>query len=682
MVPPPIEQVFSTFSSNYSLALLTVMKQSTLAAVAATFLCLLHTSSFSQTPNKLDSLLRVTSKMKDDTNKVILQNSIFWDYKYSHPKQMEKLAYETIQLSQKLNYHPGTALAYKNLGIIMDEAGNMSRSIACYQTSIRYYKKAHDEMGVAKSEANIGILYRDLKRNTEAIEKFHASNKIFVKNNFLQGQLIIYENISICYEFENQLDSATVYIKKALDIMNRLGTVDPDVYGNYANIFMKQKNYPKAIEYYEKAIAILGSSSEGTTWTDNLGLAYYEQKQYPKALPLIEASIKNANNIYNANVMATHMHLANVHHAMGNDRAAFDVLKTYITIKDSIFSLKNARQLSELTEKYKSEKKQIQIENQKKQIKSEQTQKYVFAGSMIVFIGLGFLLFRSLKQQNKANQIILEQKSLVEDQKDALEHKNREILDSITYAKRLQDAILPAVDYWHKTLPESFILYKPKDIVAGDFYWLETHSVSNGQVSEDYLFFAAADCTGHGVPGAMVSVICCNALNRSVLEFNLVEPGKILDKTRELVISTFNRSVENVKDGMDISLGCFNVRTKELLWSGANNPLWVVPAGSNEIIEWKPDKQPIGTYAEEKPFHTHSMILEPRTTIYLFTDGYADQFGGEHGKKFKYKQFKDSILAIHDRPMDEQKEHLETTFENWKGELEQVDDVCVIGIRV
>jgi tetratricopeptide (TPR) repeat protein len=651
-------------------------------AVVTAFFTLLCTFAFSQTEKQLDSILDVCSKMKDDTNKVIFQNEISWSFKYSHPKQMEKLLFGNVKLAKKLKYNPGIALAYKNLGILMDEAGNMPKSIECYQMSIRYYKKAHDEMGVAKSEANIGILYRDLKRNKEAIEKFHASNKVFIRNNFLQGQLIIYQNLSICYEFENQLDSATVYIKKAMDIMNRLGTVDPDVYGNYANIFMKQKNYPKAIEYYEKAIAILGSASEGTTWTDNLGLAYYEQKQYAKALPLIEASIRNANNIYSANVMATHMHLANVHHAMGNDKAAFDVLKTYITIKDSIFSLENARQLSELTEKYQSEKKQIQIENQKKQIKSEQTQKYFFAASMIVFIGLGFSLFRSLKQKNKANKIILEQKSLVENQKDALEYKNREILDSITYAKRLQDAILPAVDYWHKTLPESFILYKPKDIVAGDFYWLEKHTVSNGSVSEDYLFFAAADCTGHGVPGAMVSVICCNALNRSVLEFNLVEPGKILDKTRELVISTFNKSAENVKDGMDISLGCLNVKTKELLWSGANNPLWIVPAESDEIIEWKPDKQPIGMYADEKPFNTHSMVLEPHTTIYLFTDGYADQFGGENGKKFKYKQFKESILAIHDRPMEEQKEHLETTFENWKGELEQVDDVCVIGIRI
>lgn len=620
--------------------------------------------------------------MKDDTNKVIFQNEISWSFKYTHPKPMEKLLLGNVKLAKRLKYNPGIAMAYKNLGILMDEAGNIPKSLENYQLSIRYYKKANDEMGVAKSEANIGMLYRDLKRNDEAIEKFRASNKVFIQNNFLQGQLLIYQNMSICYEFENELDSATVYIKKAMDIMNQLGTVDPNVYGNYANIFMKQKNYGKAIEYYEKAIAIMGSSSRGTTWTDNLGLAYYEQKQYTKALPLMEASIKNAGNIYTANIMATHMHLANLHHAMGNDLAAFGVLKTYIDIKDSIFSLENAHQLSELSKKYETEKNQIKIENQAKQLESEKIQKYFFAGSMIVFIGLGFLLFRSLKQKNKANKIILEQKSLVEEQKDSLEYKNKEILDSITYAKRLQDAILPAVDYWHQTLPESFILYKPKDIVAGDFYWLEKHTVVNGTGPEEYLFFAAADCTGHGVPGAMVSVICCNALNRSVLEFNLVEPGKILDKTRELVISTFNKSVENVKDGMDISLGCLNVKTRELLWSGANNPLWLVAAGSNEITEWKPDKQPIGAYADEKPFNTHSIILEPKTTIYLFTDGYADQFGGQNGKKFKYKQFKDSILAIHDRPMAEQKEHLETTFESWKGELEQVDDVCVIGIRI
>lgn len=642
------------------------------------FLFLSLNGAWSQTEKQLDSILKVCARMKDDTNKVIFQNEISWSFKYSQPKQMEKLLRENIKLAKKLRYNPGIALAYKNLGILMDEAGNIPQSIGNYQLAIRYYKKANDEMGVAKSEANIGILYRDLKRNSEAIEKFRASNKVFIKNKFPQGQMIIYQNLSICYEFMDQLDSATANIERALKIMNELQIVDPNVYGNYANIFMKRKDYKKAIEYYEKAIAIVGNDSRGTTWTDNLGLAYYYQKQYEKALPLFEASIRNANNIYNANVMATHMHLANLHHAMGNHYEAFKVLRTYMHIKDSIFSLENARQLSELTKKYDTEKKQIQIENQRKQIKREQTQKYFFAGTMVVFIALGFLLFRSLKQQNKANKIILEQKSLVESQKDSLEHKNREILDSITYAKRLQDAILPAVDYWHKLLPESFILYKPKDIVAGDFYWLENHRISD----EEYLFFAAADCTGHGVPGAMVSVICCNALNRSVLEFNLVEPGKILDKTRELVIATFNKSTENVKDGMDISLGCLHLKTRELLWSGANNPLWLVARGSNELIEWKADKQPIGMYADEKPFHTHSMILEPQTTLYLFTDGYADQFGGESGKKFKYKQFKESILAIHDRPMEEQKEHLENTFENWKGTLEQVDDVCVIGIRI
>lgn len=645
-------------------------------------LFLIFPFSWSQTDKQLDSILRVCAKMKEDTNKVIFQNEVSWSFKYSHPKQVEKLLLENVKLAKKIKYNPGIALAYKNLGILMDEAGDIPKSVDNYQLAIRYYKKANDEMGVAKSEANIGILYRDLKRNREAIEKFRASNRVFIKNNFLQGQLIIYENLSICYEFMNQLDSATVNIQKAMEIMHKLNTVDPHVYGNYANIFMKQKNYPKAIEYYEKALELFGSNSRGVTWTDNLGMAYHYQKQYEKALPLFLESIENAPNIYTANTMATHFHLANLYYDMKEYKKGFEIQRIYDHIKDSIFSLENSRQLSELTQKYDSDKKKTQIENQKKQIRSEQKQKYFFAASMLVFIALGFLLFRSLKQKNKANKIILEQKSVVEDQKDALEYKNREILDSITYAKRLQDAILPAVDYWHRILPESFILYKPKDIVAGDFYWLETHAVSDGNDTTEYLFFAAADCTGHGVPGAMVSVICCNALNRSVLEFNLVEPGKILDKTRELVISTFSKSVENVKDGMDISLGCLNTKTNELLWSGANNPLWLVPAGSSEIIEWKADKQPIGTYTDEKPFNTHSIVLEPQTTIYLFTDGYADQFGGENGKKFKYRKFKDSILAIHDRPMEEQKEHLETIFESWKGDLEQVDDVCVIGIRI
>ena len=193
------------------------------------------------------------------------------------------------------------------------------------------------------------------------------------------------------------------------------------------------------------------------------------------------------------------------------------------------------------------------------------------------------------------------------------------------------------------------------------------------------IYFAAADCTGHGVPGAMVSVVCNNALNRSLLEFNLTDTGKILDKTRELVIETFGKSDKEVKDGMDISLCCLKPSTGELHWSGANNPLWLIR--NNELIEFKPDKQPIGNYETQNAFTTHTVQLKKGDAFYIFTDGYADQFGGPKGKKFKYKQLQDELLGMQQKPPAAQKEILEKLFESWKKNLEQIDDVCIIGVQ-
>lgn len=259
-------------------------------------------------------------------------------------------------------------------------------------------------------------------------------------------------------------------------------------------------------------------------------------------------------------------------------------------------------------------------------------------------------------------------------QRKVVEVKNREILDSITYAKRIQEAILPS-DHLMKThLPDSFVLYKPKDIVAGDFYWLE--------IVKDKVVFAAADCTGHGVPGAMVCVVCYNAMNRAVREFKLKDTNKILDKTRELVIDTFAKSDKEVKDGMDISLCSLDREKNILTYSGANNGIYLV---RNFILtEIKADKQPIGLYDNQQAFKKHKLKLQKGDTVYLYTDGYADQFGGPtpNGKKFKYQPFKELIISVQNKPMDEQMQILNETFEAWRGDFEQIDDVCVIGFRV
>lgn len=268
---------------------------------------------------------------------------------------------------------------------------------------------------------------------------------------------------------------------------------------------------------------------------------------------------------------------------------------------------------------------------------------------------------------------VIHQKDEAEKQRTLVEKKQKEIVDSITYAKRIQDAILPSESLVKKCLPNSFVVYKPKDIVAGDFYWVENIESTQSVV------FAVADCTGHGVPGAMISVICNNALNRALKEFKLTKPNEILNKTRELVIEQFEKSDDDVKDGMDISLCMLNAQTKELQWAGANNPLWIIR--KKELIEIKPDKQPIGKHAVSKPFTAHFIPLEIGDCIYVFTDGFADQFGGSKGKKYKIAALRELLVKIAQNPMETQKQEIVSVFETWKGELDQVDDVCMIGVR-
>lgn len=273
------------------------------------------------------------------------------------------------------------------------------------------------------------------------------------------------------------------------------------------------------------------------------------------------------------------------------------------------------------------------------------------------------------------------QKAEAEHQKEIVEEKQQEITDSITYAKRIQDAILPSDELIKQLLPESFVMYRPKDIVAGDFYWFE-------QINEEELIIAAADCTGHGVPGAMVSVVCNNAMNRTVREFGITDPGALLDKTKELVINQFEQSGERletttgetIRDGMDISICKIHLTAGTISWAGANNPIWIIR--NDELIEIKGNKQPVGKFEPSVPFVTHNFPIEQGDQFYLFSDGYADQFGGEKGKKFKSASLKKLLLSIHQQSISEQLEELEKNFDDWKSDYEQLDDVCVIGFRL
>ncbi len=307
------------------------------------------------------------------------------------------------------------------------------------------------------------------------------------------------------------------------------------------------------------------------------------------------------------------------------------------------------------------------------------------------------------KEVVEQKEEVEKQRDIAHHQKEIVEEKNKEILDSISYAKRLQNAILPPPRLVKEWLNDSFIFYKPKDIVAGDFYWMETTKRDGRTI----VLFAAADCTGHGVPGAMVSVVCSNAMNRAIKEFGIHEPGLLLDKVVELVKSTFEQSEDTdpsfaeasagrIKDGMDIALCALDLMDRKVWFAGAHNPLYRVTntdtstseelrtleVGERKLVEYKASKQPVGAFDHMEPFKTTEIQLEPGDCIYLFSDGYADQFGGEKGKKYKYANFKKLLMEIESKEMDTQKEMLDLEFNRWKGELEQIDDICIIGLRV
>lgn len=301
-------------------------------------------------------------------------------------------------------------------------------------------------------------------------------------------------------------------------------------------------------------------------------------------------------------------------------------------------------------------------------IVNERYQKEVMiALAVIVLIALLLIPYARKVLQNEEKQ-----RMTLVNQKLIIESKNRDLMDSIRYALRIQSAILPKETVFKNNGLEGFIFHKPKDVVAGDFYWIERH--------EDYLFFAVADCTGHGVPGAILSLICANSLNRAVDIMGVRDPGKILDTCRKIIIDRLGAGQMN--DGMDISICRLDLNTLQLQYAAANNSIYLYSSASKEIQVLKPSKQPVGNYPKQHPFECHELQLHAGDFLYLFTDGFADQFGGPQGKKFKYNAFKNIILQNVNAPIENQRAVLEASLMDWMNDYDQVDDICVMGVRV
>lgn len=487
----------------------------------------------------------------------------------------------------------------------------------------------------------------------------------------------------------NMLAQSREYFQEGLKITQEIKSplIQGVIISEIGQTYFNEKEYKTALQYKLEAIRLLGNNATGDAFLPFLTTAevYLKLKNYKLAEKFALKANKVGENMEDNNLSFHNRKfvvktLSDIYFAMGNKVLGNEYLVKFYQFKDSMDRVSNAEELLYSELRYENEKNEWKLLSEQK-LKDQKAEDEKSKQRIIIFcVSVGLLLvvvfasfiFNRLKI-TKRQKLIIEQKEIeTNHQKHLIEEKNKEITDSITYAKRLQEAILPPPDFILKQVSDSFIYYQPKDIVAGDFYWAEK--------ADNKFFIAAADSTGHGVPGAMVSVVCSNALNRALKEFSLKETGKILDKTRELVLETFAKSSTDVKDGMDISLLCIDNDRKSIFWSGANNPLWYIQ--NNTLHEIKADKQAVGKTDYPKPFTTHEIEWRSNTKFYLFTDGFADQFGGPNGKKFKYKQFQELLIAVQHEPLDSQLLILRQKFNDWKGSLEQVDDVCILGIKV
>ncbi len=631
--------------------------------------------SFSQENKNADSLLNKLGTEEDYAATSNIYFELFRIYYHSHSDSAIIFAEKGIQLAEKTNNKGELALFYNASGLFYLQKVNYALSLEHLLKALKIRERLHLKKETAISMNNIGLVYQQTGNYKQGSNYFNKALNINKELKNEEGISLNLDNLSITYSLQKDFNTALLFGLESLKGKRKLNdsVSIAATLSNIGNIFDERKEFDKALIYYSEALVIskkMNDTKGVAIRLVNIGELYKQTNKIDSAYRYFKMSLKFSIEINDLELMSeNYLALSEIFFLQKKYKEAYEYHTKFYVLTDSMFNQKKAEQISEMTGKYETEKKQKEIELLNKEsekqaaIGIEQSQKK----NMIIFsviVGLCLVTIFSIFQFNRFN--------VTRKQKWTIEEKQKEITDSINYAKRIQTAILPPDSYWKEKLPESFVLYQPKDIVSGDFYWVENIN--------DFVLFAAADCTGHGVSGALVSVVCSNALNRVVKEFDITEPAKILDKTRELVLETFEKSNEEVKDGMDISLCCLNTKTNELHWSGANNPLWYIRA--NHIYEIKGDKQPIGKNDNPRPFTMHKIELQQGDSIYIFTDGYADQFGGVKGKKFMYKPLKELLVSIQNKAIDEQHKILHQNFISWKGDTEQTDDILLIGLKI
>ncbi len=621
---------------------------------------------------------------------------------------------------QKINFKKGIAIDLRNLGNIYDQLGNTKAALDYFLRSLKIREEIGDKKGVAAINAAIGLVYDKTDEKELALKYFeNALNTYTELDNQLGIAKINYYLSNVLYhKFSNTQDTLitgtdTVTVQdtaslikaeqnllKALPVFEELGDVRyiAGMYEMLGLIYMHKKNDKQALDYMTKSLDIrkqIGNKFGIANTYKNLG-NFYKNNNSKKALKYYKKALDLAKEMEAKNILAElYYNIAGIYQDNKNYKKAFDYLLAYKNLKEKLQNEDNTKKMTQLAMQYEFDKKQrLQEEEQKRKdaiqqerLKQQEMLTYFFVAGFVFMLILAFFIYKNYRNKQKTNKILEQKNQMLQEQKDKIEAQNKDITDSIKYAQRIQRALLPPNEFFTEKLLDYFILFRPRDIVSGDFYWAtEKH---------DKIILTAADCTGHGVPGAFMSMLGISYLNEIVNKYdpNSGEPMRasiILNQLRYAVKTSLKQTGndDEAKDGMDMALIIIDKKTNVVQYAGAHNPLFIVRNG--ELIKYKADKMPVGIFIREKEsFTNHEIQVQKGDAVYMFSDGFVDQFGGEKGKKFMVARFRELILRIHDKPMAEQKAIFEYELDNWMNHTDvngqnyrQIDDILVIGFRV
>ncbi|PCI94232.1 MAG: hypothetical protein COB15_14595 [Flavobacteriales bacterium] len=619
---------------------------------------------------------------------------------YYNSKGKSVLALEnykaSLNLFKQINNLKGQSGPLNNLGYTYDNFGDIDKALNYYHQSLKIREELNDEKGTAIVLSNLAKLYEQQEDDSIAMLLYRRTLAISYKLKDKFTLSFSYANLGNIYNRQNKKDSALYYCQEAYNLREEIGDKRGMAMSlkELGGIYQKNNQLEIALEYYINSLEITEEHNllrQTTVTKRHVGLVYFKLGDIKKAQKISESALSDAKNLGHPFQISTiSFLLSDIYKELGDFEKSLEFLKLSIQMGDSVTNLKNKKAVYRTQINYEFEQKETKrvIEEEKQKIiaeKEEEQKKIILyavsAGMAISILFLVFLYnrFRLIKKQKL---LIESQKNIVDNQRNELLSKNEQlnlknnmITDSISYAKKIQNAISPTLEPFKKYFKDAFVLYQPKDIVSGDFYW--------GYQNENTILFTVADCTGHGVPGAFMSLIGNNILDKIVGESNITQPDLILERLSEELYNRLRSDNDsNIKDGMDLVICSINLDTLQLQMAGAYNPMYLVR--NNELTQFKTDRYQLGNPEQinNRKFTLQEFQLEKEDVLYLFSDGFADQKGGPNGKKFYYPPFRDLLTKISKLPMNIQEKELTRTLSEWKGAGDQIDDILVLGLKI